>query len=148
MHIANRAELDGIVDGVNDTAERLVASFWPGPLTIVFSSKDCVSKLVTCGKSTVAVRQPSHPVAKALIEAAQVPVAAPSANRSGRPSPTLAEVRPVPRVPPLVEGAHGFLVSQHVKEDLAGSIAGIVDGGATEDGLESTVCGTHAGLLA
>ena len=72
VHIANRAELDGIVDGVNDTAERLVASFWPGPLTIVFSSKDCVSKLVTCGKSTVAVRQPSHPVAKALIEAAQV----------------------------------------------------------------------------
>jgi len=136
------------VEEVNDTANRLVTSFWPGPLTIVFNTKACVSKLVTCGKNTVAVRQPSHPVAQALIRAARVPIAAPSANKSGRPSPTLAEVKacgayirlsffcfatdqwPSPRP------------SQHVREDLEGAIAGIVDGGATEDGLESTVLPT------
>jgi len=118
VHIADIADLTKIVEGVDEVSQKLMDAFWPGALTIVFKSKDCVSKLVTCGKPTVAIRMPSHPVAIALIGASGVPIAAPSANTSGRPSPTLAE---------------------HVKEDLDGKIAGIVDGGATHDGLESTV---------
>lgn len=118
VHVAAQEQLSTIVQEVTPTAQRLIEAFWPGPLTLVFNSRQTVSKLVTCGKDTVAVRQPSHPVALALIKAAGVPLAAPSANTSGRPSPTLAE---------------------HVLEDLEGRIVGIVDGGAADSGLESTV---------
>ena len=88
-----------------------------GPLTIILPRKEGISEKVTAGLNTVGVRMPDHPIALALIEEANVPVAA-SANRSGRPSPTLAS---------------------HVYEDLNGKIAGIVDGGATGVGVESTV---------
>ncbi|WP_019635557.1 L-threonylcarbamoyladenylate synthase [Paenibacillus fonticola] len=119
VHIADMRQLDGLVTEVNETARRLMEAFWPGPLTLVLPAvPSAVSPRVTAGLSTVAVRMPAHEVALRLIAAAGCPVAAPSANRSGRPSPTLA---------------------QHVGEDLAGVIDGIVDGGPTGVGVESTV---------
>lgn len=119
VHIARRAQLEELTEDVSPVAERLIARFWPGPLTIVFPAKPGVlSPKVTAGLNTVAVRMPDHPVALALIAASGCPIAAPSANRSGRPSPTRAS---------------------HVLEDLAGRIAGVVDGGASGVGLESTV---------
>jgi L-threonylcarbamoyladenylate synthase len=102
--------------------QRLVLSFWPGPLTLLFPVGELegkVPKIVTAGHTTVAVRMPAHPVARALIEMAGTPIAAPSANSSGRPSPTKAE---------------------HVFKDLSGKIAIILDdGGSSDVGLESTV---------
>ncbi|WP_370874904.1 L-threonylcarbamoyladenylate synthase [Paenibacillus tundrae] len=119
VHIAHRDQLDALVTEVNATAEALMTAFWPGPLTLVLPVRPgAVSPRVTAGLDTVAVRMPDHPVALQLIAAAACPVAAPSANRSGRPSPTLAA---------------------HVREDLAGRIGGIVDGGPTGVGVESTV---------
>jgi len=98
----------------------LAAVFWPGPLTLVLPRRpDCpVSDLATAGLDTIAIRMPSHPVAMALLAAADVPVAGPSANRSGHVSPTTA---------------------QHVADDLGDSVAMILDGGPTDHGLESTV---------
>lgn len=100
--------------------EPLVESFWPGPLTILLpiTTDSKLSKLTTAGQDTVAVRLPSHPVARALIHLANVPIAAPSANASTRPSPTLAE---------------------HVYHDLNGKIPLILDGGSARVGVESTV---------
>ncbi|MEN1989248.1 L-threonylcarbamoyladenylate synthase [Paenibacillus hubeiensis] len=119
VHIARRDQLDPLVTEVNATAEALMDAFWPGPLTLVLPVREgAVSPRVTAGLDTVGVRMPDHPVALQLIAAADCPVAAPSANRSGRPSPTLAS---------------------HVREDLAGRIGGIVDGGPTGVGVESTV---------
>ncbi|PEW97758.1 threonylcarbamoyl-AMP synthase [Bacillus cereus] len=118
VHIGTKSQLDGIVRETPPVAEKLMEHFWPGPLTIILPRKEGISERVTAGLNTVGVRMPDHPVALALIEEANVPVAAPSANRSGRPSPTLAS---------------------HVYEDLNGKIAGIVDGGATGVGVESTV---------
>ncbi|WP_341279934.1 L-threonylcarbamoyladenylate synthase [Paenibacillus sp. FSL H8-0537] len=119
VHIANIAQLEELVLPYSLLAKQLMEQLWPGPLTLVLPVQPgAVSPLVTAGLSTVGVRMPSHPVALRLLAAAGCPVAAPSANRSGRPSPTLAE---------------------HVAEDLSGRIGGIVDGGATGIGLESTV---------
>ncbi|MBU5670890.1 L-threonylcarbamoyladenylate synthase [Paenibacillus brevis] len=119
VHIAAMHQLEGLVTGINDTAAQLMEAFWPGPLTIVLPVLEgAVSPRVTAGLDTVAVRMPDHEVALRLIAAAGCPLAAPSANRSGRPSPTLAD---------------------HVREDLGGRIDGIVDGGATGVGVESTV---------
>jgi len=124
VHIADRAQLAELVSETipaaeRELAERLIASFWPGPLTLVLPARPgAVSPRVTAGLTTVAVRMPDHPLALALIRAAGLPIAAPSANRSGRPSPTTA---------------------RHVADDLAGRIAGILDGGPTSVGLESTV---------
>lgn len=118
VHIANNKQLDELVEEIPDGAKKLMEAFWPGPLTIILKSKKQVSKFVTAGLSTVGVRMPDHPVALALIEASGLPIAAPSANTSGKPSPTSAK---------------------HVFEDLNGRIAGIVDGGSTGVGLESTV---------
>lgn len=119
VHIADMKQLDGLVAEVNETARALMEAYWPGPLTLVLpAAPGAVSPRVTAGLPTVAVRMPAHDVALRLIAAAGCPVAAPSANRSGRPSPTLA---------------------QHVGEDLAGVIDGIVDGGPTGVGVESTV---------
>lgn len=98
--------------------ESLARRFWPGPLTLILPSRPVVSPAVTAGLSTVAVRMPAHRVALGLIEAAGRPIAAPSANRSGRPSPSTA---------------------RHVMEDLAGRIEWILDGGPTGVGVESTV---------
>lgn len=119
VHIASIRDAGELVLPYPELAARLMERFWPGPLTIVLPVKDNkLSPLVTAGLPTVGLRMPDHPVALALIEQAGCPVAAPSANRSGRPSPTLAG---------------------HVAEDLDGAIDGIVDGGATGVGLESTV---------
>ncbi|WP_248929360.1 L-threonylcarbamoyladenylate synthase [Paenibacillus hamazuiensis] len=125
VHIAHRSQLDGLVLPYDETVCRLIDAFWPGPLTIVLPARPGVlSPLVTAGLDTVGVRMPAHPVALALIDAAGCPVAAPSANRSGRPSPTRAE---------------------HVREDLGGRIGGIVDSGPTGVGLESTVVAVSGG---
>ncbi|MGG1641738.1 L-threonylcarbamoyladenylate synthase [Paenibacillus sp. NRS-1782] len=119
VHISDPAQLDGMVTEVNDTARALMDAFWPGPLTLVLPMMpQALSPRVTAGLDTVGVRMPDHPVALRLIAEAGCPLAAPSANRSGRPSPTLA---------------------QHVREDLEGRIGGILDGGPTGVGLESTV---------
>lgn len=99
-------------------AEKLAQEFWPGPLTIVLKKKGPLAKTVTAGLNTVGIRMPNHPIAKQLIEESGLPLAAPSANSSGKPSPTSAI---------------------HVKQDLQEKIAGIVDGGETGVGLESTV---------
>jgi L-threonylcarbamoyladenylate synthase len=117
VHIHDRNQLDEICD-IPLRAPALMDAFWPGPLTILFPRKSVIPDVVTAGLSTVAVRMPSHPVALSLLRASGLPVAAPSANRSGRPSPTTA---------------------MHVLEDMKGIIPMIIDGGACEIGLESTV---------
>lgn len=122
VHIAKQEDLHTYVDNLSEKAQKLVNVFWPGPLTLVCNwKKGTVSDRVTAGLSTIAVRMPEHPVAISLIEAAGKPLAAPSANRSGKPSPTSA---------------------QHVLEDLNGRIPAIVDGGDTGFGVESTVLDT------
>ncbi|OES44886.1 L-threonylcarbamoyladenylate synthase [Domibacillus iocasae] len=119
VHIADRAEVDELAHSIPPYAYLLMNAFWPGPLTVVVPKKEGVlSERVTAGLPTVAIRMPNHPVALALIKESGVPVAAPSANRSGKPSPTAAK---------------------HVLDDLNGRIAGIVDAGETGVGLESTV---------
>jgi L-threonylcarbamoyladenylate synthase len=119
VHIANRSQLEELVLPPAEAVSRLLDMFWPGPLTVVLPVKPGVlSPLVTGGLTTVGLRMPDHPVALQLIAAAGCPLAGPSANSSGRPSPTCAE---------------------HVWDDMAGRIDGIVDGGITGIGLESTV---------
>ncbi|MEH7333346.1 L-threonylcarbamoyladenylate synthase [Neobacillus drentensis] len=119
IHIADKEQLSRFVSEVPRTAEVLMDAFWPGPLTIVFNKKEGVlSEKATAGLSTVAVRMPDHPVALALLKSCGLPIAAPSANSSGKPSPTSAE---------------------HVLDDLNGKIAGVLDGGPTGVGVESTV---------
>ncbi|CAM4155355.1 threonylcarbamoyl-AMP synthase [Paenibacillus alkaliterrae] len=127
VHIADRTQLDELVLPYPQLAKALMDRFWPGPLTIVLPVRaSALSPLVTAGLATVGIRMPDHRTALALLREAGCPVAAPSANRSGRPSPTTA---------------------RHVLEDLEGRIDGIVDDGATGVGLESTVIeliGEHA----
>lgn len=118
VHVANRDSLQQIVSSIPPEAERLMERFWPGPLTLILPKAPGVPDIVTGGLGTVAVRMPDHPVAIALIQGAGIPVAAPSANLSGRPSPTSPE---------------------HVLEDLAGRIDMLLDAGETGLGLESTV---------
>lgn len=118
VHISNAGQLEELVEHVPDKARMLMDAFWPGPLTLVFPKKEVLSKTATAGLDTVAIRMPDHPLALALIEAADLPIAAPSANLSGKPSPTTA---------------------QHVDKDLNGRIRCIVDGGETGVGVESTV---------
>lgn len=118
LHISRREELDDIVRDIPEAAERLMERFWPGPMTLIFEKSERVPYETTGGLETVAVRMPSHEAARRLIEAASVPVAAPSANLSGRPSPTKAD---------------------HVREDLDGVIDMIIDGGPVGIGLESTI---------
>lgn len=118
IHIADMESLAGIVREVPEKAVKLAEEYWPGPLTMIFQKNDRVPYETTGGLDSVAVRMPSHPVAKALIQAGGGYIAAPSANTSGRPSPTRAE---------------------HVEEDLSGKIDMILDGGEVEIGLESTI---------
>jgi L-threonylcarbamoyladenylate synthase len=119
IHIASREQIHSFVKEIPKQAKALMDAFWPGPLTIILKKReDALSEKATAGLSTVAVRMPDHPVALALLEASGLPLAAPSANLSGKPSPTTAD---------------------HVADDLTGRIAGIVNGGATGVGLESTV---------
>lgn len=119
IHIANREQIHSFIKEIPEQASRLMDAFWPGPLTIILEQKaGSLSDKATAGLATVAVRMPNHPVALALIEEAGLPLAAPSANLSGKPSPTTAA---------------------HVAADLMGRVSGIVDGGATGIGVESTV---------
>ncbi|MCI8275717.1 MAG: threonylcarbamoyl-AMP synthase [Lachnospiraceae bacterium] len=118
LHITSMEELVPLVAEISETALVLAEAFWPGPLTMIFKKAELVPYETTGGLDTVAVRMPSHPVARAVIRAAKVPVAAPSANTSGRPSPTKA---------------------LHVLEDLDGRVDMVVDGGEVGIGLESTI---------
>lgn len=118
VHIADMDALYDVAKEVPAKAEQLARAFWPGPLTMIFDKQEKVPYSTTGGLDTVAVRMPGHPVALALIRESGVYIAAPSANTSGRPSPTKAE---------------------HVAEDLSGRIDMILDGGAVGIGLESTI---------
>ncbi len=127
VHIADKAQLQSLTSPPDELSQRLMDAFWPGPLTLILPVlPGAVSPRVTAGLATVGVRMPDHPVALALIEAAECPLAAPSANRSGRPSPTRAA---------------------HVLDDLSGLIAGVVDGGPTGVGVESTVVEASPGRI-
>ena len=117
VHIWNRGQLEGLCE-IPDGAEPLMDAFWPGPLTMLFPRTEKIPDEVTAGLPTVAVRMPSMPCTRDLLQACGLPIAAPSANRSGRPSPTTA---------------------QHVLEDMNGCIPLILDGGPCQVGLESTV---------
>nr|WP_106783513.1 L-threonylcarbamoyladenylate synthase [Lysinibacillus timonensis] len=119
VHIGSLDEVSTYIEEIPEVAKKCMDAFWPGPLTIVMKAKkDVLAPSVTAGLSTVGLRMPSHPVALKLLQTLRKPVAAPSANRSGKPSPTKAD---------------------HVEEDLQGVIPLIVDGGTTGIGLESTV---------
>jgi sua5/yciO/yrdC/ywlC family protein len=117
-HISSPEELKPLAAEIPDMAKKLMDCYWPGPMTLVFKKTDLVPYGTTGGLDTVAVRMPSDPVAKTLIRLAGVPIAAPSANSSGRPSPTTAD---------------------HVWQDMEGKIDMIVDGGPVGIGLESTI---------
>ncbi|ARI76065.1 L-threonylcarbamoyladenylate synthase [Halobacillus mangrovi] len=118
VHVADIHQVEELTQNIPDRAYRLMEAFWPGPLTLVLESNGSAAKNVTAGLSTIGIRMPDHPLALALLRASGKPLAAPSANRSGRPSPTDAA---------------------HVWQDLEGRVAGILDGGATGVGVESTV---------
>ena len=117
VHIWRREQLDGLCE-IPDGAEMLMDAFWPGPLTMLFPKTERIPDEVTAGLPTVAIRAPSLPCTRRLLEVCGLPIAAPSANRSGRPSPTTAA---------------------HVMEDMNGRIPLILDGGSCQVGLESTV---------
>jgi L-threonylcarbamoyladenylate synthase len=123
VHLSGLDQLPRVARAVSSVARALAAAFWPGPLTLVLPKQPAVPSLVTSGLDTVAARVPDHPVAQALLHAAGVPIAAPSANRFGRTSPTTA---------------------QHVWHDLHGRIDIILDGGPTLIGVESTVLDVSA----
>ena len=118
LHIAEAGEMERFCKEIPESARRLAEAFWPGPLTMVLKAKDIVPKCTTAGLPTVAVRCPDSKVTRDIIRMAGVPVAAPSANISGKPSTTTA---------------------QHVYHDHAGKIPLIVDGGACRVGVESTI---------
>lgn len=117
IHLADAADA-GRYAATCDAYYKLAEAFMPGPLTVILPKKDCISDVVTGGLSTVAVRVPSHPIAHRLIELCGFPIAAPSANLSGRPSTTTVE---------------------HVIEDMQGRVDMILDGGPSDIGLESTI---------
>ncbi|MBU2564655.1 MAG: threonylcarbamoyl-AMP synthase [Candidatus Thermoplasmatota archaeon] len=118
VHIDDRKEIYRLAESVSKKVEKLINKFWPGPLTLLLKKSKIVPYAVTGGLDTVAIRMPAHPTALALMKAAETPVAAPSANLAGRPSPTAAE---------------------HVLEDLSGRIDAVIDGGKTRVGVESTI---------
>lgn len=118
VHISNMKMLDGVVKSVNEDAQKLADAFWPGPLTIIMPKGDKVSAENCAGLDSVGVRMPSDPVAHAIIEKCGLPLGAPSANLSGKPSPTNA---------------------QDVLFDMDGRLPLIIDGGSSSRGVESTV---------
>ena len=118
VHIAEKEDIKNLVKSVPDTAKKILDNLTPGPITIILEKNECVPDVVTAGGKTVAIRIPESKIARKLIKKAGVPVAAPSANTSGKPSPTKAE---------------------HVLEDLADKVDYVIDGGACRVGLESTV---------
>lgn len=117
-HVASFSMVESLVTALPEPFLRLAHQFWPGPLTFILPKRNTVPDVVTAGHPTIAIRMPSHSVALRLIEAIEEPLVAPSANLSGRPSPTTAE---------------------HVLEDFQGKLAAILDGGPCEIGIESTV---------
>lgn len=118
VHIADFSQLRNIVAEVPQEAEKLAEAFWPGPLTMILRKNEVIPYETTGGLDTVAIRMPSHPVARAFLQDSGCMIAAPSANTSGRPSPTTA---------------------QHVWEDLHGKIEILLDGGPVGIGIESTI---------
>lgn len=118
VHIAHFSQLENIVENVSDEARALAEAFWPGPLTMILKKNDKIPYETTGGLDTVAIRMPNHPIAIQFLKESDCMVAAPSANLSGRPSPTTAK---------------------HVYDDLDGKIDVILDGGAVEIGIESTI---------
>ena len=123
-HIADLAQLQDLAREIPAVAGQLAATFWPGPLTLILKRAPAVPGIIAEGRDTIAVRMPAHPVARALLQAAGVPVGAPSANTFTRPSATTA---------------------QHVLEDLDGRIAMVLDGGPATIGVESTVLDLSGG---
>src|SRR5690625_4049404 len=128
VHVSGKAQLSTHVSDLPKYAEKLIDTFTPGPITFVLPSNGTCAKNVSAGLSTIAVRIPDHPVAQQLLQCCKFPIAAPSANLSGKPSPTTAD---------------------RVWEDLGGKIAGILDGGVTGVGMESTVldCTTEIPII-
>ena len=118
LHIQDISEVKPLVLEINSTAKKLMDTFWPGPMTLVFKKSAIVPPVISGGLDTVAIRLPENKVARELIRLSKTPIAAPSANTSGKPSPTKAS---------------------HVFEDLNGRIDMIIDGGSCDIGLESTV---------
>ncbi len=118
VHIADREKVPELTSFIPEKAVALMDKLWPGPLTLVMKKSSVIPREITAGLDTVAIRMPEHPVALELIKLAGIPVAAPSANVSGKPSPTVA---------------------QHVLDDLEGKIEVVVDAGSSRVGLESTV---------
>lgn len=118
VHISEIDELYDLAEEVPENAKKLAKKFWPGPLTMILYKKKVLSDKITAGLNTAAIRLPVNKIARALIKESKKPIAAPSANISGRPSPTEAS---------------------HVTEDLFGKVDMIIDGGSTYIGLESTV---------
>ncbi|MGN0718266.1 MAG: L-threonylcarbamoyladenylate synthase [Anaerovoracaceae bacterium] len=118
VHISSKNDLKKLTDHITQDMKTLMDAFWPGPLTMVVPALPSVPRVTTGGLSTVAVRMPNHPVALALIEASGLPIAAPSANASGRPSPT---------------------TGMHVLDDLNGRIDAVIMGEPCQIGIESTV---------
>lgn len=120
VHVSNIEMLESIVEKIGEVEEKLIEKFWPGPLTIIFDrkSESIISNRVTAGLNTVGVRMPSNEIARTLIELAGIPIAAPSANISGKPSGTNI---------------------QDIKDEFNGKVDYIIDGGDSQIGLESTV---------
>ncbi|HHW09337.1 MAG TPA: threonylcarbamoyl-AMP synthase [Firmicutes bacterium] len=118
VHVAEPEDLKPLVSAIPSRLPELAARFWPGPLTVIMPRSSLVPEVTSAGLPTVAIRIPNHPVTLALLRQAKLPVAGPSANRSGRPSPTTAD---------------------HVLADLAGEVAVVLDAGPCRIGVESTV---------
>lgn len=118
VHVSSMEQVSDVALAISPTAKELMRHFWPGPLTLVLKKQPSIPEAVTANLDTVAVRMPNHQVAQAIIEHAGVPIAAPSANLSGKPSPTTAQM---------------------VYDDLNGEIPLIIDSGPCEVGIESTV---------
>lgn len=121
VHIADTKAVETLAGTIPRVVTLLMDAFWPGPLTLVMPKSEMIPSIITAGLDTVGIRMPCHPIALALIKKAGIPIAAPSANSSGRPSPTLAK---------------------HVIDDLSGKVDTIIDGGSTNVGVESTVLDT------
>lgn len=121
LHIGDISQLDELVEDVSEDAKKLIEKFWPGPITFIFNRSSIVPNMVTAGLDTVAIRMPSHPIANAILKDVRLPIAAPSANISGRPSITKFN---------------------RVIEEFSDKVDAIVDGGSSDYGIESTVVDT------
>lgn len=129
LHVSGKAQVEDICHDVPRSAWILMEKFWPGPLTLILPARDIVPRQTTAGLDTVGVRCPANPITRAVIDRAGVPIAAPSGNLSGKPSPTTAE---------------------HMLHDMDGKIEAIIDGGPCSVGVESTIvdlCGKKPRLL-